>query len=178
VAHHAATVRTTASAAPATPSAAPSSRPTSAWHTHHASAKTASDTTIATPHRTFSRTSRTSPPRPTETLPGQEALPSKDSTLNMAIAMAPIRAGPCCLLPCSGHRWKGMGMASQPHDSTTADLARVPLTCVDFDAEPTVPLLRPCGAFDYLTLRSSSVVRHAPRRDLVFASAEELEGKQ
>lgn len=69
-------------------------------------------------------------------------------------------------------------MASQPHDGTTADSARVPLTCVDFDAEPTVPLLRPYGAFDYLTLRSSSVVRHAPGRDLVFASAEELEGKQ
>lgn len=69
-------------------------------------------------------------------------------------------------------------MASQPHDSTTADLAGVPLTCADFGAEPTVPLPRPYAAFDYLTLRSSSVVRHAPGRDLDFASAEELEGKQ
>jgi hypothetical protein len=33
-------------------------------------------------------------------------------------------------------------------------------------------------AFDYLTLGSGSVVRHAPSHDLVFASAQELEGKQ
>jgi hypothetical protein len=69
-------------------------------------------------------------------------------------------------------------MASQPRDSTSADLARVPRLCADFDAGRAARPLPPYAESIYFTLESDSIVGYAPSRVPIFASTERMEGKQ